>query len=99
MAQPEPVIHITDHQTDVILDTISDFWDDTHLKQLNGVETFDFTTFSDESYSEHLADRNRIVIPGEDGEMRSEEHTSELQSRENLVCRLLLEKKKKVEIE
>src|SRR5690606_41646226 len=26
-------------------------------------------------------------------ELRSEEHTSELQSRENLVCRLLLEKK------
>src|SRR5690606_40298454 len=30
---------------------------------------------------------NKIVV-------RSEEHTSELQSRENLVCRLLLEKKK-----
>src|SRR5690606_41360125 len=29
------------------------------------------------------------------GSRRSEEHTSELQSRENLVCRLLLEKKKK----
>src|SRR5690606_39339203 len=29
------------------------------------------------------------------GRVRSEEHTSELQSRENLVCRLLLEKKKK----
>src|SRR5690606_2637750 len=28
--------------------------------------------------------------------IRSEEHTSELQSRENLVCRLLLEKKKKI---
>src|SRR5690606_42087681 len=28
------------------------------------------------------------------GPVRSEEHTSELQSRENLVCRLLLEKKK-----
>src|SRR5690606_40328932 len=28
--------------------------------------------------------------------MRSEEHTSELQSRENLVCRLLLEKKKDI---
>src|SRR5690606_39683214 len=27
-------------------------------------------------------------------DLRSEEHTSELQSRENLVCRLLLEKKK-----
>src|SRR5436309_12241621 len=36
--------------------------------------------------------------PGEVQHMvarRSEEHTSELQSRENLVCRLLLEKKKK----
>src|SRR5690606_39876841 len=28
--------------------------------------------------------------------LRSEEHTSELQSRENLVCRLLLEKKKQM---
>src|SRR5215475_15549798 len=33
------------------------------------------------------------TAPHPDG--RSEEHTSELQSRENLVCRLLLEKKKK----
>src|SRR2546422_8255690 len=31
----------------------------------------------------------------EHGESRSEEHTSELQSRLHLVCRLLLEKKKK----
>src|SRR5204862_8123369 len=29
------------------------------------------------------------------GKIRSEEHTSELQSRRDLVCRLLLEKKKK----
>src|SRR5690606_41884631 len=29
----------------------------------------------------------------ERAQLRSEEHTSELQSRENLVCRLLLEKK------
>src|SRR3712207_8490255 len=37
-------------------------------------------------------------IPGVDGQMvalRSEEHTSELQSRQYLVCRLLLEKKQK----
>src|SRR3712207_7907282 len=33
-----------------------------------------------------------------DGERRSEEHTSELQSRQYLVCRLLLEKKKKTSI-
>src|SRR2546430_8469143 len=31
-----------------------------------------------------------------DGMARSEEHTSELQSQSNLVCRLLLEKKKKI---
>src|SRR5690349_23744467 len=31
------------------------------------------------------------------GEGRSEEHTSELQSRRDLVCRLLLEKKKSIE--
>src|SRR5690606_40673167 len=38
----------------------------------------------------------RPSIPGEitPAVSRSEEHTSELQSRENLVCRLLLEKKK-----
>src|SRR2546430_4550653 len=31
------------------------------------------------------------------GENRSEEHTSELQSQSNLVCRLLLEKKKNIQ--
>src|SRR3712207_8085880 len=35
----------------------------------------------------------RDVLPRLLGEVRSEEHTSELQSRQYLVCRLLLEKK------
>src|SRR2546430_12215188 len=34
-----------------------------------------------------------IVYSGHGPETRSEEHTSELQSQSNLVCRLLLEKK------
>src|SRR5690606_39579624 len=34
------------------------------------------------------------LLQGQQAGDRSEEHTSELQSRENLVCRLLLEKKK-----
>src|SRR3712207_7738371 len=34
---------------------------------------------------------------GINGACRSEEHTSELQSRQYLVCRLLLEKKKKIQ--
>src|SRR5690606_41052200 len=37
----------------------------------------------------------RLVRHFDGAARRSEEHTSELQSRENLVCRLLLEKKKK----
>src|SRR5438105_5829305 len=36
-----------------------------------------------------------VRMPGGGGAQRSEEHTSELQSRVDLVCRLLLEKKKK----
>src|SRR2546430_7729434 len=32
-------------------------------------------------------------------QMRSEEHTSELQSQSNLVCRLLLEKKKTIKLQ
>src|SRR5690606_20268985 len=37
----------------------------------------------------------RVLHELEHAGLRSEEHTSELQSRENLVCRLLLEKKKR----
>src|SRR2546427_7635739 len=36
----------------------------------------------------------RLELIQQHGELRSEEHTSELQSQSNLVCRLLLEKKK-----
>src|SRR5688572_31978430 len=35
------------------------------------------------------------IVPDDDAVIRSEEHTSELQSQSNLVCRLLLEKKNK----
>src|SRR5690349_22837914 len=38
------------------------------------------------------------VVPGPNACSRSEEHTSELQSRRDLVCRLLLEKKKKLTV-
>src|SRR5207302_10818603 len=45
---------------------------------------------------EEMQSRNRMAINLFAGNhLRSEEHTSELQSRENLVCRLLLEKKKR----
>src|SRR5690242_21573631 len=48
----------------------------------------------------HLAAKDvELVLPHAGEELRSEEHTSELQSHVNLVCRLLLEKKKKKENE
>src|SRR5256885_9548928 len=42
----------------------------------------------------HEMDVNDVRVPELRGRLRSEEHTSELQSPCNLVCRLLLEKKK-----
>src|SRR5258707_9883431 len=43
----------------------------------------------------NVLDLHRIESGHIDSTPRSEEHTSELQSRQYLVCRLLLEKKKK----
>src|SRR5690606_42161172 len=43
------------------------------------------------SHADHGSRHKDVVV---DKGQRSEEHTSELQSRENIVCRLLLEKKK-----
>src|SRR3989442_10366176 len=44
----------------------------------------------------HYRRTRRVPVPDRPGDVlsRSEEHTSELQSRPHLVCRLLLEKKK-----
>src|SRR6266496_4782869 len=54
---------------------------------------FPYTTlFRSTQHAFEHRDR-RATVPGP--QRRSEEHTSELQSRRDLVCRLLLEKKKK----
>src|SRR2546430_13048018 len=45
------------------------------------------------------ADYMRLYRQQHPDYVRSEEHTSELQSQSNLVCRLLLEKKKKLTLE
>src|SRR2546427_6847476 len=50
-----------------------------------------------QTLEQHHAERVKIraaVHIGDSLRLRSEEHTSELQSQSNLVCRLLLEKKK-----
>src|SRR3712207_7170433 len=49
---------------------------------------------SPDSFSDRAGSRDLRVLEHQAGVLRSEEHTSELQSRQYLVCRLLLEKKK-----
>ncbi|WMV75300.1 phage tail spike protein [Geobacillus thermodenitrificans] len=66
------MIHIVDGRTDRILDYIplGEFWDDWHRKSLKDtLETFDFVTFGDKRYSQHLTKRNRVIIPDDDGRL------------------------------
>src|SRR2546430_15141214 len=58
---------------------------------LHGREVNEWSSFCQRESAEN---RNASVTTGIS--RRSEEHTSELQSQSNLVCRLLLEKKKKL---
>src|SRR6266571_2942748 len=59
---------------------------------------FPYTTLfrSDQAVNADPLLLHRVALAHRDRLVRSEEHTSELQSHVNLVCRLLLEKKKKV---
>src|SRR5690606_41271843 len=57
-----------------------------HLAQVKSTPVFAILVFTAVLTSFYMIRMWRITF-------RSEEHTSELQSRENLVCRLLLEKK------
>src|SRR5690554_7599129 len=57
---------------------------------------WDFVTTELRDYiRNYIAEGNQVVTKIPEEKARSEEHTSELQSRPHLVCRLLLEKKKK----
>src|SRR5690606_41415773 len=73
----------TDLNGYVLDDCAIDYLEQTPLEKLNPNNILDaegIKKITDLTAREHI--------------LRSEEHTSELQSRENLVCRLLLEKKK-----
>src|SRR2546426_9356079 len=83
------------------------FFNDTATTEIYTLSLHDALPIYPERRREALrSGRCRVLLPRRDGRpvdrrvpaavlVRSEEHTSELQSPCNLVCRLLLEKKKK----
>src|SRR5450432_2020830 len=69
------------------------FFNDTATTEIYTLSLHDALPISDECDADQLSDLRRL-LERQIGEHRSEEHTSELQSRSDLVCRLLLAKKK-----
>src|SRR3712207_9527298 len=85
----------------VILNTIFFFFNDTATTEIYTLSLHDALPICSSSQSCRATRRARASTPPKGSRCtppsssRSEEHTSELQSRQYLVCRLLLEKKKK----
>src|SRR5947209_17494398 len=74
------------------------FFNDTATTEIYTLSLHDALPISTRRFEEYLlAAQSGIEVQefSQADSMRSEEHTSELQSRQYLVCRLLLEKKKK----
>src|SRR3712207_8426935 len=79
--------------------TIAKVISEAGCRQLHVAETEKYphvTYFFNGGEEEPYEGEIRELVPSPRDVPRSEEHTSELQSRQYLVCRLLLEKKKKV---
>src|SRR2546422_5283395 len=72
----------------------------TTLFRSTGGRVYDPANGVDGAVRDVCIEGDRIVaeLPAGAPRLRSEEHTSELQSRLHLVCRLLLEKKKKTDL-
>src|SRR2546427_7666564 len=83
------------------------FFNDTATTEIYTLSLHDALPILSDEFLASLSSRHRLVLLSNTNVkhfemiratyplLRSEEHTSELQSQSNLVCRLLLEKKKK----
>src|SRR2546422_6916292 len=71
---------------------------DSKVKLVGNVPSVDIPAWLNKCDVGILPLRHDVFVDLAFPNKRSEEHTSELQSRLHLVCRLLLEKKKKIEI-
>src|SRR5690606_38238069 len=86
----ERLMHIIDQIASYIV------WDEVSNEDKNHLNNqINFIKKLDEELLVNLQSYKQEVQADIKKTFKSEEHTSELQSRENLVCRLLLEKKKK----
>src|SRR3712207_8914890 len=95
-AQSGLAVHLADVEQEMVeqgLQTIKKNLSRSVEKERISQEEMDEAMGRIESGTEYASDADLAIeaVP----ETRSEEHTSELQSRQYLVCRLLLEKKKK----
>src|SRR5258708_36289636 len=73
------------------------FFNDTATTEIYTLSLHDALPISSEPLRRAASNPSPSSTPFTAG-IRSEEHTSELQSPDHLVCRLLLEKKKKIEV-
>src|SRR5690606_40350577 len=91
MGQPDDAFH-RQHKADAVAGLV-----EVHGR-VDGVQDAVGPLLGDEDHDDVLfglnGDVEDLLLLMDPRAARSEEHTSELQSRENLVCRLLLEKKK-----
>src|SRR3712207_7109279 len=71
------------------------FFNDTATTEIYTLSLHDALPISDGGRAGRLREPGARAADRQGVALRSEEHTSELQSRQYLVCRLLLEKKKK----
>src|SRR6266478_9721032 len=72
------------------------FFNDTATTEIYTLSLHDALPISGKTRSLFRSEPSRTSRGSIRSPWRSEEHTSELQSQSNLVCRLLLEKKKKI---
>src|SRR5471030_3515921 len=78
------------------------FFNDTATTEIYTLSLHDALPISDAPVQSALGKSltrvrvERVLLARAGGHVRSEEHTSELQSLRHLVCRLLLEKKKRI---
>src|SRR5699024_954374 len=89
------IAYVSNIDIDVIREVLKTFAGVEHrqefVRNLNGIMFVnDSKATNPDSSIKAIESYNRPIV------LRSEEHTSELQSRFDLVCRLLLEKKKKI---